>query len=51
MEDSKRFKCKNLKGLLNFTVAKHGAELKLDLSKTMINNARQLSPSLVDINY
>jgi len=32
-------------------VAKHRAELKLGLTKTMINNARQLSPSHVDIYH
>jgi len=31
-------------------MAKHRAELKLGLTKTMIN-ARQLSPSLVDIYH
>jgi len=32
-------------------MAKHRAELKLDRTKTMINNARQLSPGLVDIYH
>jgi len=32
-------------------MAKHRAELKLCLTKTMINNARKLSTSLVDIYH
>ena len=37
------------KGLLNCTMAKHRADEKLGLTKTMINNARQLSRSLVGV--
>ena len=41
----------SVKGLLNYTMVKHRAEEKMDLTETMTNTVRQLSRSLVGIYH